>query len=436
MSMVNTATNVIAEVKSGSPADRAGVLKGDRILSVNNHRIHDELEFVFFSQEPLLTVLAARDKKKMTFIVDKEEYEDTGIVLEPLKVMTCRNNCIFCFVSQLPKGLRRSLYVKDEDYRMSFLYGNYVTLSNLTDADRARIVEQRLSPLYISVHTTNHELRQTMLGNRKAPDILDDITFFTSRKIKFHAQIVLCPGFNDGVELERTIRDLSRFYPYMLSIAVVPVGLTKFRKKQIAPVGREDAAKAIGTIDKFQKRFLKKYGDPLVYAADELYIKAEIPFPSLKNYGDLPQIENGVGMVPSFLHRSRFVKPSSYSFAKNKFLALTGTSFYPFLSQTIRKIRDKTNVDIDVIPVVNHFFGESVTVTGLLTGRDIIRALADRVEGSHIVLIPDVVLRESTNFLLDNLSIEDITTALNAEVRVIEPTLPGLLQGMEEAHAR
>lgn len=433
--MIRPSTNKILEVRSGSPAERAGMHRGDRILSVNKKKVSDELDFAYLAHEDTLHVQIDREGKKIFLTMEKQQQEDPGVVLEPMKIATCGNNCIFCFVRQLPKGLRRSLYVKDEDYRMSFLYGNYVTLSNLTSHDRDRIIEQRLSPLYISIHTTNPDLRRLMLGNKKAQDIMKDIAFFTSRKIRFHAQIVLCPGYNDGEELDRTIRDLSSLYPYMLSVAVVPVGLTRHRKKQLAPVLREDALTAIELITKYQKRFLKKYGDPLVYAADELYIKAGLPFPPARNYGDFPQIENGVGMVPAFLHQSRFVKLSSYAVSKKRFVAITGTSFYPYLSPVIAKLKEKTSCHIDIIPVVNRFFGESVTVTGLLTGRDIIQALTDAAEHADIILIPDVVLRDSKDMMLDNVTVRDMETALNREVRVIEPTIPGMLRGMEDSHA-
>jgi len=428
-------TNTIKHIEKGSPAEKAGLLVGDRIQSINDHPVHDELDLVYHGQDDMLRIILSRNRKKIHAVIEKDQIEDHGISLEPLKIRTCNNKCIFCFVSQLPKGLRRTLYVKDEDYRMSFLYGNYVTLSNLTASDRTRIVEQRMSPLYISVHTTNNELRRKMLGNPKSPDILKDIKYFTSKKIRFHAQIVLCPGYNDGIELERTIRDLSRFYPYMLSIAVVPVGLTRYSRGNVRPVEMADAIKAIHAVQTFSKRFRKKYGDPLVYAADELYIKANEKFPPLKEYGDLPQIENGVGMVPDFIQQSRYIKLAKYNFSNKRFLALTGTSFYPFLQHSIERITAQSGVTLRAFPVMNRFFGKSVTVTGLLTGRDVIHALKSVRNDGEVVIMPDVVLKDATDLLLDNVSIANINKATGCEIRIVESTITGLLKGMEEHYA-
>jgi len=425
-------TNLILSVARNSPADKAGIRSGDRVISVNGNLIQDDLDLMFYTDEPVLQISFTRDGKRMKTTIYNEDLMEIGITLERLRIRTCNNNCIFCFVSQLPKGLRRPLYLKDEDYRMSFLYGNYVTLSNVTDQDRKRIIEQKMSPLYISVHTTNNTLRRTMLGNQKSPDIMKEIRSFTSNRIRFHAQIVLCPGFNDGMEMERTLRDLGKFYPYMLSIAVVPVGLTRYSKKEVRPLEKQDAINALGIIDTCRKRFQKKYGDPLVYAADELYIKAETGFPHLKEYGDLPQIENGVGMVPLFLHQSRYIRTAGHHFSEKKFTALTGASFYPFLRNVSDKIVSRTSVKLDIVSVPNTLFGEAVTVTGLLTGRDIIRTLSKVNDRTDIVLIPDVVLRDSSDVLLDDVSIQEIGKATNLEIRVIEPSVAGLIKGMEE----
>ncbi|GBD99851.1 radical SAM superfamily protein [bacterium BMS3Abin07] len=424
----NTVTSVLPE----SPAAMAGISKGDRIISVNGHLINDDIDLTFYSQEPSLTIKMRRGSKIFRTSVQKDEYKGMGISLNPMKIRTCRNNCIFCFVSQLPKGLRRSLYIKDEDYRFSFLYGNYVTLGNITDDDRKRIIEQKLSPLYISVHTTNHELRRSMIGNKKAPDILSELKYMKAKKIKFHTQIVLCPGHNDKKELEKTINDLGKLYPYAISMAVVPVGLTRHREKSLNPVEKQDALDAIAIVEKFQKRFMKKHGDPIVYGSDELFIKSGLPFPPARFYGDFPQIENGVGMVPSFIHKSRFLRFSSHKLSKKRFIAFTGMSFYPYLSQFIGKLREKTGVKIKLVPVNNDFFGRSVTVTGLLTGRDIIKSLSDNIDNSDIILIPDVVLKDTNEVLLDDSSVSDIYEALDREVRVIESTPAGLLKGLED----
>lgn len=431
--MHRTVTNRVSAVEPGSPAADAGIAKGDRVLSVNGTRIRDNIDFLFCTQEAELLFRLQRGSKRITRIVRKDDqFEDTGIAIEQLKTDTCRNNCIFCFVSQLPRGLRRSLYVKDEDYRMSFLFGNYVTLGNLSSDDRSRIVRQKLSPLYISVHTTNQMLRRFMLGNSRARDIMKELSFFAGHGIRFHAQIVLCPGLNDGQELERTIRDLATFFPSMLSVAVVPVGLTEHRRKRLAPVEAPDARQALALIRGFQERYLGSLGDALVYGADELYIKGGIRFPSVRLYGDFPQMENGVGMVPFFLHRSRSARRSAFKPAAKHFVVVTGTSFFPFLEKEVGRLQARTGCNIRVLAVKNRFFGESVTVTGLLTGRDVINDLRRYSAEDETVLIPDVVFRDSGDMMLDNITREDLGQALRREVRVIEPTMSALMKSMEE----
>ncbi|MEW6213856.1 MAG: DUF512 domain-containing protein [Nitrospirota bacterium] len=420
----------IDSIHPGSPAEKSGLLTGDILLSINSHKLRDPIDFVFYSADDDLDIEVERERKKISAHIVRKEGEEFGIDFKPFKVMQCKNNCIFCFVKQLPKGLRKTLYVKDEDYRMSFLYGNYITLSNLSKEDRRRIVEQRLSPLYISVHSTNRALRNRLLGNAKVLDILKELKFFTDNKIRFHTQIVLCPGYNDGKELYKTISDLYRFYPYVLSIAVVPVGLTKHRRHPIRPVEKEEARDTIRIIKSFQKRFRKKHGDPIVYGADELYIKAEQPFPSLKDYGDMPQIENGVGMVPLFLSRAKkFRIPKSLS-RKKRFITFTGLSFYPFLKRFIEKLSEKENLDIDVIPVENRFFGVSITVTGLLTGRDVIRALSERIGDHEIILVPDTVLKNGEDIFLDDITLKDMEDTLGIPARKIKSTPDGLIQGI------
>lgn len=343
--------------------------------------------------------------------------------------MTCRNNCIFCFVNQLPKGLRKSLYIKDDDYRMSFLYGNYITLTNLRKEDKERIVEQRLSPLYISVHATSKIIRNKLLGNAKAPDILKEIKFFTDNKIRLHTQIVLCPGYNDGKELNKTIHDLCSFYPYVSSIAVVPVGLTMHSRQNIRHVEKEEARDALKIVESFQKRYKKKHGDPIVYGADELYIKAEIPFPPLKDYGDFPQIENGVGMVALFMNRVRKLKIPKLNLRKKRFLTFTGLSFYPFLKKFLKLLTEE-GINVDLMPIENRFFGTSITVTGLLTGKDVIKTLFDRKGGQEVVLVPDVVLKDREEMFLDDIALKDMEEALGLPMKKIESTPEGLIKGI------
>jgi len=421
----------IEKIEPKSIAEREGLLTDDVLLSINGHRLSDSIDFMFYKNEPELNIVVLRKGKKISVKLIPGEAEEIGITMKPFKIKRCTNNCMFCFVLQLPKGLRKSLYIKDEDYRMSFLYGNYITLTNLSVQDKKRIAQQRLSPLYISVHSTNKSVRNTLLGNPRAADVLKELKFFKENKIRMHTQIVMCPGYNDDKELQKTIRDLYGFYPYVSSIAVVPVGLTMHRKHVIKPVEKDDAIKAIEIIDSFQKRFRKKHGDPVVYGADELYIKAGLNFPSLKEYGELPQIENGVGMVSLFMSRAKKVKiPQSIS-RKKRYLTFTGESFYPYLKKVADRFFERENINLNVVPVDNTFFGRSITVTGLLTGRDVVRALSDKAEGYECLLVPDTVLREGEDVFLDDISKRDIERALGIKVKVIESTPEGIIKGME-----
>ncbi|RMG71627.1 MAG: DUF512 domain-containing protein [Nitrospirae bacterium] len=420
--------NIVETVDKGSISERAGIKPGDVILSLNRHKIHDSLDLMYYSAEPVLRFTLERKGKKLKIEFERSPEEPLGIHLKPFRIKRCKNRCIFCFVKQLPKGLRRSLYIKDEDFRMSFLYGNYITLTNLSQQEKRRIINQHLSPLYISVHSTNQEVRNKLLGNKNAPDIKKELRWLTRNRIRFHSQIVLCPGYNDDEELKNTLQDLLKFYPYLLSVAVVPVGLTRYVKTELKPVSKEDALKALEIIEEFQKRCIKKYGDPIVYGADELYLKAEKKFPALKYYGDFPQIENGVGMIKWFMTRAKRIKPPK-AFSSKRFLTVTGTSFYPFLRSYLNTLKDR--VSVDVLEVKNEFFGPTVTVTGLLTGRDIIRTAVDRAESYDILLLPDVVLRDGKDLLLDDVSVSDIKNILKIDVRVIESTPRGLITALE-----
>lgn len=420
----------IEKITPGSIAEKAGLAKGDQIVSINGSRLVDSIDFMYHRNGDELNIAALRHNRKIQVKLNPKESENIGLTLTQFKIKQCINNCLFCFVSQLPKGLRKSLYIKDEDYRMSFIYGNYVTLTNLDAQDKKRIVNQRLSPLYISVHSTNKNVRNALLGNPKAGDVMKELKFFKEHKIRMHTQIVLCPGYNDGKELETTIRDLCSLYPYISSIAVVPVGITIHRKKDIMPVAKEDAVKAIEIIDSFQKRLKKKHGDYVVYGSDELYMKADITLPNLKEYGDLPQIENGVGMVPQFLSQAKKLKITEGVSHKKHFLTFTGTSFYPFLKKFSDKLAEKENIHIDVVPVENTFFGRSITVAGLLTGRDVIKTLSDKLDGYKWLLVPDIVFKDGENVFLDDVSVKDIERALDIKVRVIESMPEGIIKGM------
>ncbi|MBF0317420.1 MAG: DUF512 domain-containing protein [Nitrospirae bacterium] len=425
--------NKILSVDPDSPAAEAGIRPGDELISINGNEINDEIDISFYAADTTdeLEVVIRRRGRLINVSIPLDEQQWLGIELQSFKIKTCKNHCPFCFVSQLPRGLRRTLYIKDEDYRMSFLYGSYITLTNLTPQEKTRIVQQRLSPLYVSVHTTDNALRQRLLGNPYAVDILSEIEFFANHRIVMHTQIVLCPGLNDGQNLRQTITDLAWFFPYVESIAVVPVGLTAHGKKRVNPVTRADAQNALDLIGRLQGEFLNRHGQVIVYAADELYLRAEADIPPLSHYGELPQIENGVGLIASFLDGAQGFEGLRRR-PKRTVVTFTAMSFYPFLRDFAANLYKKTTCNIRVVPVENRFFGPSVTVTGLLTGGDVINALDGKVNKSDMLLIPDIVLRNGGDVFLDDVTVAGIGEALKVRVQVIESTFDGLITALEE----
>ena len=425
---------IINQVPEGSFAEEIGLKKGDIVLSMNGHPVHDIIDYMYYSRDDVIDLKIRRGTRSRSFNVRKKDGDPFGFELKPFRTKTCRNKCVFCFVHQLPKGMRKTLYLKDDDYRMSFLFGNYITLSNLNSKEKKRILEQKLSPLYVSIHSTNNDIRRKLLGNPKAPDILKELLDFTSQKIRIHGQIVVCPGLNDGDELANTIKDLQKFYPYISSIAVVPVGLTKFNKSTVKQVTRDDALKVIDIVKSFRRRLKRRHGDPLVYLADEFYLKAGLTLPPLKEYGDLPQLENGVGPVPLFLQEAKRVKiPKKI---KPKTVALfTGASFMPFLQDFAKKLKSIEGLTLDLFKVENTFFGPGVTVSGLLTGKDIVKTILGKTK-AECLLVPSVALRNGSDVFLDNVTLKDMTESLGMDVKVIDPTPEGLIRGITDGCQR
>lgn len=410
----------ILAIEPGSIAAELGLHPGDRLIALNGEPVRDLLDYQLLTgNEELLLEIERADGELWELEIDKDADELLGIVLPHPEPDQCGNNCIFCFVHQLPPGMRRSLYVKDEDYRFSYLYGAYVTLSNIDESALQRILTQRLSPLYVSVHATEEQLRERLLG-KKGPAILDLLRRLTAGGIELHAQVVVCPGINDGDELERTFRDLLALTPGLLSLAIVPVGLTGYRQRlpQLRPVTKEEARALIETVQLWQSECLAAIGRRFVYAADELYLAAEIDFPVLADYEELPQLENGVGLVARFRHQAAEVLAQAQPLELPPMSVVTGVSSADELSGFCAELRAKTGVSLDVVAVPNHFFGGAVTVTGLLTGRDIVAALTGRDLGAAL-LLPDVLLREGTEMLLDDTTVEDLESCLGARVEVV-----------------
>jgi putative radical SAM enzyme (TIGR03279 family) len=408
----------IAQILPGGTAEELGLKAGDVLDSVNGKEIHDVIDYRFLvAEERIILAFHTKDGVARRLIIGKDPDDTLGLVFPPFRITRCRNRCIFCFVDQMPPGTRKSLHIKDDDFRASFLHGNYITLGALSEHDWERIFQERLSPLYISVHTTDHSLRTFILGNKKAPDILASMNRLAAGGIMMHTQIVLCPGINDGDHLQKTLNDLSALFPAVASIAVVPVGLTSFRKKlfPLRSFTRSEARAVIELVTRFGSRFKRNLGTRLVFASDEFFIKASEPFPPLSFYEDLPQKENGVGMVSEFLRdvsRTRIPKKA----APITVTLVTGVSFGKILKRSVERLKTVNGPKIRLVIAQNHFFGSSVTVAGLLTGQDILRALKGRRLG-ELIVIPSSALKEDEDLFLDNMRLGQLEQALSVKIR-------------------
>ncbi|HEY6839004.1 MAG TPA: DUF512 domain-containing protein [Geobacteraceae bacterium] len=423
---------VIEQVLPGSIAEELEIVPGDRLVAINGHELRDVIDYNFHSGEDELTLEVAKaDGDIWEIEVEKDEGEGLGIVFSPPLPARCGNKCVFCFVHQLPRGLRAPLYVKDEDYRLSFLYGNYVTLANIGSDELARIKEQRLSPLYISVHATEPEVREKLLGKKGLRPILHVLEDLAASRIFMHTQIVLCPGLNDGEILERTVSELVAIQPAVQSLAIVPVGLTRHRRHlpHLESVTGEYAASFISTWGRKAQEMADKLGSPFLFLADEFYIKAGLPFPPLEAYGDLPQLENGVGMIPLFLADAAEVLEEAESLAPRTVTVVTGESPYCYLADFLRQLSAKTGVTLRPLAVPNLLFGEMVTVTGLVAGRDIISALRGKELGD-VVLVPDVMLKEGEGIFLDDVTVDELAAEIGREVVVVPASPRGIYQAL------
>lgn len=423
----------IESVELGSYAAELGLDSGDQLLAINQQIIEDLVDYHrAIESDCLLLEILRHDDEVWELEIEKDSHEDLGLILEHPQTRQCDNKCIFCFVHQLPKGMRRSLYIKDEDYRFSYLYGSYITLSNLTDADFQRIIEQQLSPLYISVHATDDQLRQQLLGCA-APPILPLLKRLTDAGINLQCQIVLCPGLNDDAALEKSITDLAAFYPLIASLAVVPVGLTKHRQHlpQLEKMTAAQARNALAIIDSYQQKYLAEKGSRFVFAADEIYLQAEVAIPDLLCYEELEQIENGVGLIAQFRQQATEVLLEAESLDIDRVGLVTGQSFVSELQRFSERLTVRTGVELAVLPVVNEFFGDAVTVTGLLTGKDLIEQLSKQDLGQGL-LLPDVMLKEGEQRLLDDLTVDDLAEKLQVPVVVVESSPWGILEGLEQ----
>ncbi|MCF6178225.1 MAG: DUF512 domain-containing protein [Geopsychrobacter sp.] len=428
----------IDQVIPGSVAEFAGIESGDQLLQIGQRPIDDIVDyFLALEGESAARLLLQRaGDDPFEVLLELEAEEDPGLVPLHPDPHRCGNNCVFCFVHQLPKGLRRTLYVKDEDYRFSWLYGSYITLGNIVEADLQRIIADQLSPLYISVHATALDVRCRLLG-KQVPPSLPILQRLTTAGIELHTQIVLCPGYNDAEVLQQTILDLGSFWPQIRSLAVVPVGLTKHRDHlpTLAPVTKEDALQALDIIDKIQSRQLEQTDSRFVFAADELYLRAERVFPDLESYEEGWQFENGVGMVPLFRRDAEEVLLEAIPLDVKKVSLISGVSFAEELRSFTRRLETRVETTLQVVSVGNRFFGETVSVTGLLTGADIISACA-HIDIGDALLLPDVLFNDGEGLLLDDMRIEDLEAHFNLPVLRVGNDPWGILDGLERLDCR
>ncbi|MEG3006848.1 MAG: DUF512 domain-containing protein [Oscillospiraceae bacterium] len=413
----------ILSVDKNSPADKAGIKNGDIIISINSHKIRDVLDYKFYMTDNVLEI--ALESGNLT--IKKGEYEDLGLEFETYlmdKQHSCKNKCIFCFVDQMPKGMRDSLYFKDDDERMSFLFGNYITLTNLYDEDIERIIKMRISPVNISVHTTNPELRVKMMANPRAAETLSYIKRLTDAGIKVNTQLVLCPDINDGEELEKSLDDLGKLYPNLQTISCVPVGLTDYREglHKLLPYTKEQASKTIEIIENFSGKMLEKNGERLAFPADEFFIKSGRALPDYEYYGEFNQLENGIGLLTMLEEEFNDACAMANKSDKTRNISIaTGVAAYPFIKKYAEKAMSIfPNLTVKVYEIVNDYFGNNITVAGLVTGTDLINKLSEKDLGEELI-IPSVMLKYHENMFLDSITIEEVSTKIKTKIKVIEP---------------
>lgn len=414
---------IIKKVNNRTPAHRAKLKDGYTLVSINGNEINDVLDYQFYMTDENITLKILDDKNKLKeYKIKKEQYEDLGLEFETYlmdKQHSCKNKCIFCFVDQMPKGMRQTLYFKDDDSRMSFLFGNYVTLTNLTQEDINRIIKMHISPVNISVHTTNPTLRIEMMKNKNAGKVLSYLQDLAAHNIRLNTQLVLCPGINDGEELVRSLNDLAKYYPALDSIAAVPVGLTKFRDNlpQLRLYTKQEAQQVIDIIENFSDEFYKKHGKRIAFASDEFYLKAQRQLPDYEYYGDFNQLDNGVGLVTML--KTEFLDAlENDEFKPDPFEAtvVTGQLAYPLIKELAEKTTQKyPQINLNVEKIINHFFGETITVAGLVTGRDLIEQLKDKIT-TKVLIIPSVMLRHEQDKFLDDVTIQEVENALDVEI--------------------
>lgn len=419
---------IVTGVEKKSPAAKARIKAGDTLLTINGREITDVLDYRFYMPDTQLVVSVQKPKGKVrTVTVRKEPFEELGLLFDTYlmdKQRSCRNNCIFCFIDQLPPGMRESLYFKDDDSRLSFLFGNYITLTNLTDHDVERIIEMHISPINVSVHTTNPQLRCQMMNNRFAGDCLRHLYRFAEAGLDINCQLVLVPGYNDGEELQKSMEALAKLAPAVRSVAAVPVGLTKYRENlpEIRGFTAEESATVIRQMTEMGDKMEQETGNRIFYPSDEWYIRAGQPIPEGDFYGEYPQLENGVGMIA--LQREEFkgaVDEFDLFLDTDRLVIATGVDAAPYLQELADYVMEKCpGVQLRVVPIRNDFFGESITVSGLITGGDLVKQLKD--VPMDRLLLPMCMLRQEGDLFLDDVSVEQVEQALGVPITFVPET--------------
>ncbi|MBE5890875.1 MAG: DUF512 domain-containing protein [Lachnospiraceae bacterium] len=436
-------SHIIKEVKPGSIAEEMELEAGDKLISINGHELEDIFDYHYFANDDYLIVLVEKaNGEEWELEIEKDFDEDLGIIFENGLMddyKSCSNKCVFCFIDQMPPGMRETLYFKDDDSRLSFLQGNYITLTNMKDKDMERIIRYHLAPINISVHTTNPQLRCEMLHNRFAGEALKKIDVFYEHEIEMNGQVVLCKGINDGAELDRTIGDLTKYMPYMRSLSIVPVGLTKYREglAKLEPFEKEDAIEVIGIIEKWQRYCMEKFGMHFVQASDEWYLTAGLPMPEAERYDGYIQLENGVGMMRLLeeefneaLANDSFESQIEHHQIEHHITIATGRLAAPLLEKLSACFMEKhPNYHVDVVPIRNDFFGERITVSGLITAQDLVAQLKEHGVGERL-LLPCNMLRIDEEVFLDDWTLTDVKNALQVETTIVKSSGLDLLQAL------
>lgn len=425
---------IIMSVEQGSIAGEAGIEPGDLLVSINGQKIKDIFDYRYLTtEESLMLRIRKKDGEVWDIEVEKEQYEDLGMDFEDSLMdasKSCSNKCIFCFIDQLPEGMRKTVYFKDDDSRLSYLSGNYITLTNMKIEDIDRIIKYKMSPINVSVHTTNPELRQFMLGNRLGGDVLEKIERLVTGGISVNAQIVLCRDINDEEELDRTVSDLINFYPGLSSISVVPVGLTKWRQGlyELKPYDKESSEKVICQIEKWQLNLMKEKESRIVYLADEFYLMAGKDLPGYIEYEGFPQLENGVGLIALLKHEfydyleyvEGSASPNAFNKEERDVAIATGVLAYKFIKEMVEELEKRyNNLKVTVYPINNVFFGENVTVAGLIAGKDIAEQLKGLAPAKEL-LISRSMLKADEGIFLDDFTISELEDSLGVKVTAVE----------------